>query len=63
MSILTLKEAKEALKSARTEQELINILNTVDITSKNTLDTAKTLLYSGVGQIPEEVLSDNTFTL
>jgi len=63
MNTLTLKDAKDALKSVKTEQDLLNILNTIDITAQNTLDNAKTLLYSGVGQIPETLLSDNTVRL
>jgi len=59
----TLEEAKIALKSVETEQGLIEVLKTVDVISQNTVDDAKTLLYSGVGQLPEEIISDNSIRL
>ena len=51
MSNLTLKEA---LRFVKTEQDLIRVLQTVNVDVQNTLDNTKTLLYSGVGQLPEE---------
>ena len=59
MNSLTLEEAKIALNSVATEQDLVNILKTIDVTVEDTLDNAKTLLYSGVGQLSEEVVTDN----
>ncbi len=63
MKYLTLNEAKQALLSAKSEKDLLDILNSVDIKPIETLDDAKTLLYSGVGQIPDDILTNEKIRL
>jgi len=54
MATIKFEEAVLEVQNKTTKQELVNLLEKIDISSHNTNAGAKTVLYSGIGDLPDE---------
>ncbi len=55
MATISLSEALLEIENINTKEGLIDLLERIDITSQNTNDGAKTVLYSGIGSLPDDL--------
>ncbi len=57
MATINLNEALLEIESINTKEGLIDLLERIDITSQKTNDGAKTVLYSGIGTLQDDLVN------